>query len=389
MIDKNITTLVKTMRSGFTGLSLMCLASICVATQPTLSDGHRSMLREAIKTAQAAEQLVGVQAAVFYGGKIAFSFSRGYADLEHEVSVSASTRFEVASVTKAFTGLGLLLLDEQGGIDLDAPVQKYVPDFPEKQQGTLTPRMLAGALGGIRHYSSSERTPEFYATHYDNVADAIDIFKDDPLVARPGERVVYSSYGYNLLAAVMQNATGKRFQDYITDTIIDPLGLTNTGQIDVRLPMANRARMYSFIDPYSREVSDRLMVIPTMEHSYNAGGGNLYSTAEDLATFGSKFIAPGFLSEQIHEQIYTPHQTASGEPTWFSDGWVLIGLTENPPSLISGGSYPGVQAMLRVYPDEAMVIVLLTNTWGKKGSGGAFTNELSNELAKIVLSAAE
>ena len=389
MIDKNITTLVETMRSGFTGLSLMCLASICVATQPTLSDGHRSMLREAIETARAAEELVGVQAAVFFGGKIAFSLSTGYADLEHEVPVTAVTRFEVASITKAFTGLGLLLLDEQNGIELDAPVQKYVPDFPEKPEGTLTPRMLAGALGGIRHYSDTERTPAYYATHYDDVADAINIFKDDPLVASPGERVVYTSYGYNLLAAVIQSASGKPFQEYIQETIIDPLGLTNTGQIDVRFPMANRTRLYSFIDPYSRKVSDRLMVVPTMEHSYNAGGGNLYSTAEDLAMFGSKFIAPGYLSEKIYEQIYTPHQTESGEPTWFSDGWVLIALTADPPSLISGGSYPGVQAMLRVYPDEAMVIVLLTNTWGKKGSGGAFTNELSNELAKIVLSAAE
>ncbi len=389
MDDKNISTWAKTMRSGFTGLGLMCLASVCTAAQPTLSDARKTTLAEAIKTAQAAEELVGVQAAVFFGGKIAFSLSSGYADLEHEVPVTARTRFEVASVTKAFTGLGLLLLDEQNGIDLDAPVQKYLPNFPEKPEGVITPRMLAGALGGIRHYSDTERTPEYYATHYENVEDAIDIFKNDPLVANPGERVVYSSYGYNLLAAVIQNATGKRFQDYLDETIIDPLGLTNTGQIDVRFPMANRARTYSFIDPYTREVSDRLMAVPTMEHSYNAGGGNLYSTAEDLARFGSKFIAPGFLSDRIVEQIYQPHLTASGEPTWFSDGWLLIALTASPPSLISGGSYPGVQAMLRVYPDEAMVIALLTNTWGKKGSGGAFTNQLSDELAEIILATSQ
>ncbi|MCZ6620189.1 MAG: serine hydrolase, partial [Gammaproteobacteria bacterium] len=205
----------------------------------------------------------------------------------------------------------------------------------------------------------------------------------------PGERVVYTSYGYNLLAAILQNAAGKRFQDYIRETIIDPMELKNTGQIDLRFPMENRSRMYSFVDPYSRDVSDRLMVVPTMEHSYNAGGGNLYSTAEDLAVFGAKFITPGFLSERIYQQIYTPHQTSRGEPTWFSDGWVLIALTEDPASLISAGSYPGVQAMLRVYPDEAMVIVLLTNTWGKKGSGGAFANRLSDELATIILSSAE
>ena len=378
-----------TRRTALLALAALCSASTAMAADTALSDAQKEQLGEAVRATQAEEQLVGVQVAVFHGDGIAFSMTAGYADLEHGVPVTADTRFEVASITKAFTGLGLLLLHEQNGIDLEAPVQRYVPDFPEKPEGAVTAKMLAGGLGGIRHYSDTERTPRFYATHYDDVADALGIFEDDALVAAPGEKLVYSSYGYNLLAAAIQAASGERFQDYIRKTILEPLRLENTGDVDVRFPMPGRARMYSFLDPYTREELERLMVVPTMDHSYNAGGGNMYSTAEDLAVFGSQFIAPGFLSRQVYDEIYTPHQTLDGEDTWFSDGWVFIALGASPRSLIAGGSYPGVQAILRVYPDQAMAIALLTNTWGKNGGEGAFTRQLSGDLAKIMLSSAE
>lgn len=314
------------------------------------------------------EQLVGLQAAIFSGGEIRGKLNLGYADVEHLVEVTDETRFEVASLNKTFTGLALLILAEQSQINLDEPIQMLVPEFPEKPDGVVTPRLLAGALGGIRHYEESERTPDYYATHYEDVISALNVFKDDALVTTPGTTEFYSSYGYVLLAAAIQRASGERYQDYIINSVLSPLGLSNTGFVDIRVPLPNRSRQYSFIDPYTREVHDELRILPTMDHSAITGGGNMYSSALDLATFGGNFIAPGFLSGNQIDEIYRPHFTTDGIPTQFSDGWVVFGASQSPRFLFFGGSYPGTTAYLTVYPDQDLAIAIVTNTWGKNGS---------------------
>ena len=326
-------------------------------------------ISEAIFT---AEQLVGMQTAIFSGGEIAGSSNLGYADLEHNVAVTDITRFEIASVNKTFTGLALLQLEEQGRLNLDLPVQTYVPEFPEKPEGVITSRQLAGALGGVRHYEDDERTPGYYAKHFDDPLSALELFKDDPLVSKPGAKENYSSYGYVLLAAAIQKAAGVDYEAYINQTLLSPLELKNTGFIDVRIPMDNRSRSYSFIDLYSREVFDEVHILPTVEHSSNTGAGNMYSTAQDLALFGAQFLQPGYISESIYQQIYTPHHTDDGTATQFSDGWVLVGLGATPRFLFFGGSYPGTTAILAVYPDNDLVVSIVTNTWGKSGSNWTF-----------------
>ena len=104
--------------------------------------------------------------------------------------------------------------------------------------------------------------------------------------------------------------------------------------------------------------------MPTMDHSYNMGGGNIYSTAEDLVRFGLAFVEPGFLSTDLLKQIYAPHYTDDGEEVLFSDGWFVQNDSTGRKLLNINGSYPGVQAELRIYPDDKLVLALLTNTRG-------------------------
>ncbi|HBX38809.1 MAG TPA: hypothetical protein DEG76_16645 [Pseudohongiella sp.] len=347
----------------------LCLSSGALAQtsqrQPALSGQQVTQMLSQVEAIFTEQKLVGLQAAV-YDGQQVHELNLGFADVEHAVPVSSDTRFEIASITKAFTGLAQLLLAESGELELDRPVQYYVPEFPVSPEGVLTTRQLAGATGGIRHYQS-ERDVSFYATHYDSVIDALELFRDDALVAAPGSRVHYSSYGFNLMAAVIERASGTPFTDVVQTSILTPMGLLDTGFTDVRIPMPNRSRHYTFIDLYSRDVLPALQVLPTLDHSYNMGGGNMYSTASDLVKFGQQLIAPGVLSDELRGELAATHFTSGGQPSMFSDGWVMIGLQSQPRFLMAGGSYPGTMSLLLVFPELQVVAAMLTNTWGKDG----------------------
>lgn len=318
---------------------------------------------------QKEQGIVGLQAAIANTDGIAWSVNTGFADIEHRVPVESNTRFEVASVNKIFTALALQLLAEKGDIDPWAPIQQYVPQFPEKPEGIITAELLAGSLGGVRHYRSGERTPEYYATHYDDVNEAVGIFADDRLVSVPGTEESYSSYGYVLLAAALQNSSGIQYEALIKDLILDPLKMENTGIVDVRTPLSNRSRLYSFRDPYTREDSKQLLIVPTMEHSSNTGGGNMYSTAQDLATLGRALFEPGSFSESVLGQLREPHFKSDGTPTSFSDGWMFQSLESGEEIIVGGGSYPGVTSLLLVDYENKVSIAFVANTWGR-GDGG-------------------
>jgi len=148
----------------------------------------------------------GLALAVALDGKIVFSEGFGYADLEERVPVWPTTKYRIGSVSKPLTATALMELVEAGKVDLDSPVQKYVPSFPDKGAVVTVP-MVAGHLGGIRHYQGDE----FHIQrHYANVLEGLKIFENDPLVAPPGTKFSYSSYGYNLLSAVVESAAGER-----------------------------------------------------------------------------------------------------------------------------------------------------------------------------------
>src|SRR5206468_1685051 len=137
------------------------------------------------------------------------------------------------SVPAAYAA-AVALLYEQGKLDLDAPVQRYVPAFPTKPY-PITTRELAGHLAGIRHY----RGDEFRLNrHFDTVVEGLSIFEDDSLLFPPGTKFSYSSYGWNLISAVVEGASGETFLRYISDHVFRPLGMTRTApdRVDSLIP---------------------------------------------------------------------------------------------------------------------------------------------------------
>src|SRR5438874_1486665 len=130
--------------------------------------------------------------------------------------VQTDTQFRVGSVSKVMTAAALMRLVDAGKIKLDAPVSTFLQDFPH---GEVTVRQLAGHLAGIRHYKGSEFVNR---EHFESATASLARFSNDPLIAAPGEKYAYSSYGYNVLGAVIEKVTGKRFDAAMRSLVFDP-----------------------------------------------------------------------------------------------------------------------------------------------------------------------
>ncbi|MGB6874884.1 MAG: serine hydrolase domain-containing protein [Candidatus Acidiferrales bacterium] len=321
-------------------------AAPALASQP-YAEAHA----HAIGNELLARGIPGLAVAVAVDGHLVYAEGFGYADLEERVPAWPTTKFRIGSISKTLTAAALMQLVEQGKIDLDAPVQKYVPSFPDKG-AKITPRLLAGHLAGIRHYKGDE----FFITHhYDSVLEGLKIFENDPLVSPPGTAFHYSSYGFDLLSAVIESTSGENFLDYMQAHVITPLGLVDTTPDENRPIITQRSRFYE------REKDGANENAPYVDNSYKWAGGGFLSTPEDLVRFGSALLRPGFLTENSLHQLFTSQKTNSGQETGYGIGW-FIHKSESGQRIYehSGGSVGGTSQLI-IYPDSRVVVALTTN----------------------------
>lgn len=297
----------------------------------------------------------GLVIAVGIDGKLVYSEGFGFADLEQRVPAWPSTRFRIASISKSITAIGLMELVQAGKVDLDAPIQKYVPSFPDKG-AVITVRMVAGHLGGIRHYKEGEFT---ISRHYDSVTDGLSIFKDDSLVSPPGTKFNYSSYGFNLISAVMESASGENFLDYMQEKVFLPLGLAHTTGDQVTPLITERSRYYIF-DEKTGEVENA----PFVDNSYKWAGGGFLSTSEDLVRVGTSVLHPGLLSADSLKTMLTSQKTSAGEVTGYGIGWGVQKSKSGRQVFDHSGGAVGGTSLLLVYPDSKIVVAVIANISG-------------------------
>jgi serine beta-lactamase-like protein LACTB len=326
------------------------------ATGPTTAAITPSEAADKIGHELLARGIPGLAVAVALDGRVIYSKGFGYADLEQRVPTWPTTKFRIGSISKPLTATALMQLVEAGKLDLDAPIQKYVPSFPDKG-AKITPRLVAGHLAGIRHYKGDEFLIQ---KHYDNVLDGLKIFEDDPLVAPPGTKFSYSSYGYNLLSAVIQSASGENFLAYMQAHVFDALGLRGTTPDQNRSIIEQRSRFYSREKDYPLENS------PYVDNSYKWAGGGFLSTAEDLVRFGSALSQPGFLRAESLALLFTPQKTLDGKETSYGMGWFIRKSKSGKRVFEHSGGSVGGTSQLILYPDSRVVVALVCNYDGER-----------------------
>lgn len=330
-------------------LMLIALAAAPVQAQTAVPPSERIAAERGHALWRSAG-VPGMAVAVARGGQVIWGAGHGLANAEDSIPASPTTVFGIGSVSKPLTAAALMRLVERGAMDLDAPVQRYASAFPDKG-APITVRQLAGHLGGIRHYELRDFA---YAPRPRTATEALGIFAADPLVAPPGTRHAYSSYGYVLLSAAMESAAGRHFLSLMRDEVFAPLRMERTGVEQLKDFDPARAVQYAGCPA-------ACVPSPYVDYSGTWAGGGFVSTAVDLARFASQLLQPGYLSRETLEAMWTPQRTASGEDTGYGIGWRSGRDAAGRRIVHHGGRTPQLRAFLLIYPDHDLAVAVLAN----------------------------
>ena len=307
--------------------------------------------RALIDSLMEAQGIPGMSVAVGRGPDVIWSEGFGYSDLTHQVRVTPETRFRIGSVSKPFTAAAVAHLVEDGALDLDAPVGTYVPVWPAKRW-PVTTRQLAGHIGGVRHYRGREN---FSMASYPDVLSGLAIFQDDSLISEPGTEYSYSSYGWNLISAVVEGASGEPFLDYMDDVVFGPLEMSGTMADEVRPVIPHRTRFYV------RGEDGGAVNAPYVDNSYKWAGGGFLSTPEDMLRFANAHSVPGYLEAETLELLFASQTLADGSETGYGIGWRST-ANDHGESIVShtGGSVGGITVMT-LNRDTGVIVAIVAN----------------------------
>lgn len=338
-------------------------AAVLAATGPKL-DEARGVVRKIMTDAPTP----AASAAVFREGRQLWAEALGWADLELKVPAGPASRFRIGSVSKVVAAAIAARLVERGVIDLERPIGGYLPELPPAHRNT-TLRQLFAHLGGVRHYIPRDFDPKapggpIDLRQYRTRADVLAVFIDDPLVAPPGERQAYSTFGFTLAGLVMEAAAGKPLPDLIASEVAAPLSLRLEADVVSNI-LPDRVRPYeraSQVTPPDPLVKGELVNAPPINPAYKWTGGGVIASPTDLARFGSAFLQPGYLRAETLAMMFTPVAPRTGSvivPVGL--GWRIDRDKEGRRRFHHAGSIQGGRAQLVIYPDQKLVVALTCN----------------------------
>ena len=288
-------------------------------------------------------------------GRILFENSYGMANYEWGVANSDKTKFHIASVTKTFTAAAILQLERQGKLKLSDPLSKYVPDFLNGERITIE-QMLAHTSGLPDFYS----LPEYPIRKYQKVtlADLVAWVKTKPLDFLPGSKSSYSNTGYAFLAYIIEQVSGKPYEQFLAEEILKPAGMKDTGTFRDDAIIANRATGYQ---PAFGEHG--LRNAPAYDKTILTGSGSLYSTTADLYQWCRLMESNRFFD-------------ARGDHAF---GWSTRETKSKHKYIEQSGRDPGFSSHVALFPQDRLIVIVLGNL------EDAAVNPMADDLAAIAL----
>lgn len=315
-----------------------------------------------IEEQMAKRQIPGLALAIARKGAVIAARGYGVADVQNGSPVTPETRFELASVTKPFTAAGIMLLVQEGRIDLDAPIRAYVPEVPESW-AAITVRHLLNHTSGFP-YAGALQSPPINITN----RMWFEAVLDDPLDFDPGTQFQYSDRNYRLLGIITERVSGMSWREFMPSRVFTPLGMRDTYVVDRWRIHKNEARNYTLRD--GELVNDRRVY--QGETPSHAG---MFSNVLDLAKWDAALHSDGFLGEASRKAMWSHARLTGGVNYPYGLGWALDVRAGRQVQW-----HGGVTGTVIVrFPQDELAVIVLTN-FSRAGA-----HELAMEIAEMVI----
>jgi CubicO group peptidase (beta-lactamase class C family) len=306
------------------------------------------------------KNLPGLSVAVGADGEMVWAEGFGFADLENRTPVTPNHRFRIGTASTVLTSAAVGLLVEKNQLDLDAEIQKYVPEFP-KMQWPVTLRHLLAHTSGIRNDSGDEGP--LFGQHCERPIDALEFIGDRELLFEPGTQYRYSSYGWILVSAAVEAATRQLFVTFMQEQVFDALGMRDTRAESATKTIPDRALFY--FPRYSADPKFGPDPMRDIDLSCYAGSSVFLSTPSDLVRFGTGITSGKLLQPVTVQMLQTSQRLPSGEETGYGLGWDLENVTmmgEQTRAVGHDGEVlGGPVASLMTIPARGIVVAVTSN----------------------------
>jgi CubicO group peptidase (beta-lactamase class C family) len=294
------------------------------------------------------QRIPGYAISVIKDGRLIIHNAYGFQNLEQRRPATNQTAFGLASLTKTFTAFCLLTLADQGLIELDAPLDKYLTGLGDEYK-KLTIRQLASMVAGVPS-SIGEQLP--WTRQCNQLVHT-------PLVSEPGSQYLYSNYSYRLLGSVIESVTGKPYLQYVSETMLIPFGMSKTGTTDTLAQTGLVAQVYGdnngSVPPHP---------IPFRNPATQFSAGMLESTSDDMLRYAEALLSRRGLSSKSYQTMwYERPALTTGEPSKWAFGWAskIAPTYGNARTVSMNGGVPGVASTMIILPEKNSCVVALCN----------------------------
>jgi len=372
--------------------AMSLFAASCASTVE--ADARFAAADQLLDRVLAEDRGAGVQAAVVKDGLLMWSGAAGFADAEQHINLTPESKLRIGSVSKPFAAALALRMATAGAFDINADIRRYLPEAPVRER-PITAKLLATHSSGVRHFDFSNYLEANNVFYRKALAEGLESFLNDPLLSAPGEKVHYSSHGYDMLGAALERAGDSNYAALFDQYVAKSFELNATTVDHPFDIIEGRARFYTVTAEFEAFGWTRAgalvnTVIRDSSDYYPSGG--MLSSAEDLASFAAKFFESDLIAGQYKNLASEPARLNDGRIATDADGADTVDITfgwriwRNEDDTLAAyghnGETNGAYALIRYFPKTRTAVAAVAN-YNVFGAEPAFFNAFGKQLPTI------